>query len=59
MAYIWTTSHSVVLVMQIAEGSHAWVYAKVLHDCFGFHLILVYIEEELLSESNKVERSIL
>jgi hypothetical protein len=35
------------------------VYAKVLHACFGFHLSLIYIEEDVLSESSKVERSLL
>jgi hypothetical protein len=46
-------------MMQIAEGSHARVYAKVLHTRFGFHLTSIYIEEDVLSESRKVDRSIL
>jgi hypothetical protein len=32
------------------------VYAKVLHARFGFHLTSIYIEEEVLSESGKVDR---
>jgi hypothetical protein len=46
-------------MMQIAEGGHARVYAKVLHACFEFHPTFIYIEEEVLSESGKIERSIL
>jgi hypothetical protein len=44
--------------MQIAEDGHAWVYAKVLHAHFGFHLSSIYIEVEVLSESSKVNKSI-
>jgi hypothetical protein len=46
-------------MMQIAEGGHARVYASVLHACFGFHSISIYIKEEMLSESGKVDRTIL
>jgi hypothetical protein len=46
-------------MMQIAEGRHGQVYAKFLHARFGFHLTSIYIEEEVLSELGKVERSIL
>jgi hypothetical protein len=35
------------------------VYANVLHACFGFHPTSIYIEEEVLSESGKVDRTIL
>jgi hypothetical protein len=35
------------------------VYAKVLHAPFGFHPTSIFIEEEVLSESGKVDRSIL
>jgi hypothetical protein len=35
------------------------VYANVLHACFRFHPISIYIEEEVLSESSKVDRTIL
>ena len=35
------------------------MYAKFLYARFGFHLISIYIEEEVLSELGKVERSIL
>jgi hypothetical protein len=45
--------------MQIVEGGHAWVYAKVLYAYFGFHLTSIYIEEEVFSESGKVGISIL
>jgi hypothetical protein len=45
--------------MQIAEGGHARVYANVLHARFRFHPTLIYIEEEVLSESGKVDRTIL
>jgi hypothetical protein len=45
--------------MQIADGSHARVYANVLHARFGFHPIFIYIEEEVLSKSYKVDRIIL
>jgi hypothetical protein len=46
-------------MMQIAEGSQARVYTNVLHARFGFYQILIYIEEEVLSESGKVDRTIL
>jgi hypothetical protein len=46
-------------MMQIVEGGHAQVYANVLHARFGFHPTLIYIEEEVLSESGKVDRTIL
>jgi hypothetical protein len=59
MAYIRATGHSVPLMMQIAEGGHARVYANVLHARFGFHPTSIYIEEEVLSESGKVDRTIL
>jgi hypothetical protein len=35
------------------------VYANVLHSHFGFHPTSIYIEEEVLSESGKVDRTIL
>jgi hypothetical protein len=41
-------------MMQIAEGGHARVYAR-----FGFHPTSIYIEEKVLSESGKVDRTIL
>jgi hypothetical protein len=59
MAYIKASSHSVPLMMQIAEGGHARVYVNVLHARFGFHPTSIYIEEEVLSESGKVDRTIL
>jgi hypothetical protein len=59
MTYIRASGHNVPLMMQIAEGGHARVYANVLHARFGFHPILIYIEEEVLSESGKVDRTIL
>jgi hypothetical protein len=46
-------------MMQIVEGGHARVYANVLHARFGFHPTSIYIEEEVLSESSKVDRTIL
>jgi hypothetical protein len=46
-------------MMQIAEGGHARVYASILHALFGFHPTSIYIEEEVLSESGKVDRTIL
>jgi hypothetical protein len=58
MAYIRATGHSVPLMMQIAKGGHARVYANVLHARFGFHPTSIYIEEEVLSESSKVDRTI-
>jgi hypothetical protein len=59
MAYIRATGHSVSLMMQITEGGYARVYASVLHARFRFHPTLIYIEEEVLSESGKVDRTIL
>jgi hypothetical protein len=59
MAYIRATGHSVPLMMQIAEGGYARVYASVLHARFGFHPTSIHIEEEVLSESGKVDRTIL
>jgi hypothetical protein len=59
MACIKASGHSVPLMMQIAEGGHARVYANVLHAGFGFHPTLIYIEEEVLSKSSKVDRTIL
>jgi hypothetical protein len=59
MAYIKASSQSVFLKMQIAKGGHARVYANVLHARFGFHPTSIYIEEEVLSESGKVDRTIL
>jgi hypothetical protein len=35
------------------------VYAHVLHAHFGLHLSSIYIEEEVLSESGDIDRSIL
>jgi hypothetical protein len=46
-------------MMQIAEGGHTRVYANVLHARFGFHPTSIYIEEEVLSELGKVDRTIL
>jgi hypothetical protein len=46
-------------MMQIVEGGHARVYANVFHARFGFHPTLIYIEEEVLSESGKIDRTIL
>jgi hypothetical protein len=46
-------------MMQIAEGGHTQVYANVLHARFGFHPTSIYIEEEVLSESGKVDKTIL
>jgi hypothetical protein len=46
-------------MMQIVEGGHVQVYANILHARFGFHPTSIYIEEEVLSESGKVERTIL
>jgi hypothetical protein len=46
-------------MIQIAEGSHIRVYANVLHARFEFHPTSIYIEEEVLSESGKVDRTIL
>jgi hypothetical protein len=45
--------------MQIVEDGHAQVYAKVLYAWFGFHISSIYIEEEVLSKSGKVDRYIL
>jgi hypothetical protein len=46
-------------MMHIAEGGHAWVYANVLNTRFRFHTISIYIEEEVVSKSGKVDRTIL
>jgi hypothetical protein len=35
MAYIQATSHTIPLVLQIAEDGHAQVYANVLHLALG------------------------
>jgi hypothetical protein len=35
------------------------VYANVLHAHFGFHPTSIYIEDEMFSESGKVDRTIL
>jgi hypothetical protein len=59
MAYIRASSHSVPLMMQIAEGGHARVYANLLYARFDFHPTSIYIEEEVFSESGKVNRTIL
>ena len=59
MAYIRATGHNVPLVLQIAEYGHARVYAHVLQACFSFHLSSIHIEEEVLSESGNIDRSIL
>jgi hypothetical protein len=58
MAYIKATGHNVPLMMQIAKGGHARVYANVLHARFGFHPTSIYIKEEVLSESGKVDKTI-
>jgi hypothetical protein len=57
--YIKISGHSVPLMMQIAEGGHARVYANVLHARFGFYSTLIYIKEEVFFESGKVDRTIL
>jgi hypothetical protein len=59
MAYIKDSDYNVPLIIQIAEGGHTRVYANVLHARFGFHPTSIYIEEEVLSESGKVDRTIL
>jgi hypothetical protein len=59
MAYIRASGYNVPLMMQIAEGGHSRVYANLLHARFGFHPTSIYIEEEMLSESCKVDRTIL
>ena len=41
------------------KGGHAQVYANVLYARFGFHPTSIYIEEAVLSESGKVDRTIL
>jgi hypothetical protein len=46
-------------MMQIAEGGHTRVYANLLHARFDFHPTSIYIEEEVLSESGQVDRTIL
>jgi hypothetical protein len=58
MAYIRATGHGVLLMMQITEGGHVRVYTNVLHARFGFHPTSIYIEDEVLSESGKVDRTI-
>ena len=35
------------------------MYPSILHAFFGFHPTSIYIEKELLSESGKVDRTIL
>jgi hypothetical protein len=59
MAYIRASGHNVPLVLQIERDGHAQVYAHVLHARFGFYLTSIYIEEEVMSESGEVDRSIL
>ena len=59
MAYIRATSHNVPLVLQIAEDGHARVYAHVLQARFSLHLSSIHIEEEVLSESGDIDRSVL
>jgi hypothetical protein len=59
MAYIRALGHNVPLMMQIAEGGHAQVYANLLHARFSFHPTSIYIEEEVLSESGNIDRTIL
>jgi hypothetical protein len=46
-------------VLQIAEDGHAQVNAYVLHAHFGLRLFSIYLEEEMMSESGEVDRSIL
>jgi hypothetical protein len=59
MAYFRASNHSVPLMMQIAKGGHVRVYANILHARFGFHITLIYIDQEVLFESGKVDRTIL
>ena len=59
MAYIRASGHSVPLMMQIVESGHVQVYTNVLHTRFKFHPTLIYIEEEVLSKSSKVNKIIL
>jgi hypothetical protein len=59
MAYIRAIGHSVSLMMQMAKGSHTQLDTKVLHARFGIHLTSIYVEEEVLSELGKVNRSVL
>jgi hypothetical protein len=59
MAYIKDSGHNILLIMKIAKGGHSRVYANLLHAHFGFHPTSIYIEEEVLSESGKVDRTIL
>jgi hypothetical protein len=59
MAYVWASGQNVPLMLQIAKDGHARVYAHVLHAHFGLHLSSIYIEEEVLSESGDIDRSIL
>jgi hypothetical protein len=56
MAYITASGYNVSLMMQIAEGGHARVYASVLYASFGFYPTLIYIEEEVLFKSGKVDK---
>jgi hypothetical protein len=59
MAYIWASSHNVLLEPLIAKDIYAWVYAHVLNAHFKFYLFSIYIEEEVLSKSSKVDMSIM
>jgi hypothetical protein len=59
MAYIRASGHNVPLVLQIAEDGHARVNAHVLHPRFGLHHSSIYIEEEVMSKSGEIDRSIL
>jgi hypothetical protein len=59
MAYIRASGHNVPLVLQIVEDGHARVNAHVLHARFGLHHSSIYIEEEVMSESGEIDRSIL
>ena len=59
MVYIRASGHSVLLMMRIVEGGYARVYANVLYAHLGFHLTSIYIEEEVLYKSGKVNRTIL
>ena len=59
MEYIRAISHSILLMMQIIEGGHVRMYANILYACFGFHPTLIYIEEEVFSKLDKVDKTIL
>ena len=59
MAYIRATGHNVPLVLQIVEDGRARVYAHILQARFSFHLSSIHIEEEVVSESGDIDRSIL